>query len=224
MSKGKRYTDEGMDLGEIPWKKIGIIALIIVALIGIGFGVYFGINTYKNKQNEKQQETLPQENKEPEPKMVEKIAGYDVLGRVVLESVNIDKYILNSSEDDALQKGVCKLYGNGLNEEGNFVIIGHNYDDVFKKLEELEIGDEFFVEDRNLEKTQYKITEIIAVEPTDLSILLPKENKTEITLVTCQTGATTRLVVKAEKLVTSDDTEEPEEQQNTVEDQNVVSE
>lgn len=214
MAKGKRYTDEGIDFGDIPWKKIGIIALIIVVLVGI----YFGINTYKDKAKESQDEPKVQEE---ESKMPEQISGYNVLGRVVIEKLSIDKYILDSYEDKALQNGVCKLYGNDLNENGNFVIVGHNYEDVFKKLEELEVGDEFFAEDRNAEKVTYKITEIIAVDPTDLSILLPKENKTEITLITCQTGATTRLVVKAEKI---EETIVDEEPQNTVENENVVSE
>lgn len=214
MAKGKRYTDEGIDFGNVPWKKIGIIILILIVIVGICAGIYWGVNTYKNKKQEDEQEKQVEEKEESN--MPEQIAGYDVLGRIVIEDVNIDKYILNSSEDKALQNGVCKLYGNGLNEEGNFVIVGHNYEDVFRKIEELEVGDEFYTENRNSEKTNYKITEIIAVEPTDLSILLPKENKTEITLITCQTGATTRLVVKADKIENSEVTDESQDNQNVV--------
>ncbi len=214
MAKGKRYSDEGLGFDEIPWEKIGIVILVVIVVIGICFGVYYGINTYnKNKQEKKENENIIQE----DTTMPEKIAGYDILGRVVIDDVNIDKYILNSSEEKALQNGVCKLYGNDLNSEGNFVIVGHNYEDVFKKIEELEVGDEFYTENRKLEKTNYKITEIIAVEPTDLSILLPKENKTEITLVTCQTGATTRLVVKAEKVDSNSSEVVSEDSQNIVE-------
>ena len=49
------------------------------------------------------------------------------------------------------------------------------------------------------EKSYYKITEILEIEPTDLSVLLPKDNKTELTLITCKEGAASRVMVKSEK-------------------------
>ena len=49
MARGKRYTDEGLDFGDLPWKKIGIVVLIVALIVGIGFWIYFGVNTYKNK-------------------------------------------------------------------------------------------------------------------------------------------------------------------------------
>ena len=220
MARGKRYTDEGLDFGDLPWKKIGIVVLIVALIVGIGFGIYFGVNTYKNNQKEEEKEQIQEEEKSNMP---EQIAGYNVIGRIVIEDINLDKYVLDSYEEKALQNGICKLYGNNLNERGNLVIVGHNYDDLFKKLEELEVGDEFFAENRNSDKTHYKISEIVTIEPTDLSMLLPKEDKTEITLITCQTGATTRLVVKAEKIDTFTEVQNNEtDVENTVE--NTVSE
>ncbi len=97
-----------------------------------------------------------------------------------------------------------KLYGENLNEIGNFTLVGHNYDKVFKRLEELNVGDEFYIQDiksaNEEEKSYYRITEILEIEPTDLSVLLPKDNKTELTLITCKEGATSRLMVKSEKI------------------------
>lgn len=195
---GKHSSDDGFNFENIPWKKIGIVVVIILLIAAIGYGIYFGVNTYKNKakNEDKQQEEVKQEEKMPK-----QLGGYDILGKIKIENLEIDEYILDSTEDEALEKGVGKLTGNDINGEGNFVIVGHNYEDVFKKLDELEIGNEFYLEDRDEKRTYYKITEIQSVEPTDLAMLLPTEDKTEVTLVTCQTGATTRLVVKAEEAV-----------------------
>ena len=59
-----------------------------------------------------------------------------------------------------------KLYGENLNEIGNFTLVGHNYDKVFKRLEELNVGDEFYIQD----------------------------------IKSCKEGATSRLMVKSEKI------------------------
>ncbi len=83
-------------------------------------------------------------------------------------------------------------------KNGNFCIAGHNYDTIFKRLDELEIGDEFEILDKDNHSNQYRITEMLSIEPTDLTHLKPEEGKTQITLITCENYSTTRLLVKAE--------------------------
>lgn len=201
---GKHSSDEEFDFGSLPWKKIGIVLIIIISIFLIWVGVYFGVKTYKEKEKEESEKNLQEQKKEDESKMPKEIEGYKVLGKVVIEKLEIDQYILDSFEDKALEKGVGKLYGENLNDEGNFTIVGHNYDKVFKRLQELEVGDEFYIQDikdnNKEEKYYYKINEILEIEPTDLSAILPKEEKTEITLITCDDGATSRLMVKSEKI------------------------
>ena len=50
-----------------------------------------------------------------------------------------------------------------------------------------------------MEETTYKVTKTYEVEPDNLECLLQDEEKVEITLITCQSGSTKRLVVKAEE-------------------------
>lgn len=127
--------------------------------------------------------------------------GYNVLGKLKIEEFGIEQYILDSTTDDALQKGVIRLYGGTLNNYGNFCIAGHNKEGVFAKLEEMEIGDTFVIVEKNLTETKYEIKEIYESEADDLKCLLQDENKIEITLITCDNASTTRLIVKAEEVL-----------------------
>ena len=131
--------------------------------------------------------------------MISNIEGYNVLGQIVIDELDVKQYILDSTEDKALENGVIKLYGGTLNNYGNFCIAGHDYDNIFKRLAELSVGDTFTIIDRDLEETEYEIKQIYSVEPNDLTCLMQDENKVEITLITCENGSTTRLIVKAEE-------------------------
>lgn len=50
-----------------------------------------------------------------------------------------------------------------------------------------------------MEETEYIITDIFSTEPDNLECLLQDDTKVELTLITCENGATTRLIVKAEE-------------------------
>ena len=50
-----------------------------------------------------------------------------------------------------------------------------------------------------MKETSYNVTDINEVDPDDLTPLLTQVGKTEITLITCQDGATKRFIIKAEK-------------------------
>ena len=131
--------------------------------------------------------------------MIEEIEGYDVLGKIVMDDLGIEQYILDSTEDNALENGVIKLYGNSLNNYGNFCIAGHNNEEIFSELSELEINDEFKIVDTDLEETIYVVTEKYKAEPDDLKCLMQDDSKIEITLITCEDASTSRLIVKAEE-------------------------
>lgn len=180
------------DDDNFPKKKIIIIIAIIIVIVITIFAIY-------KIFFDKPEETVTNEPTITEEKMAERIAGYQVLGKIIIKDLNVEQYILNSTEEEALKNGVGKLYGATLNNYGNFCIAGHNFDKVFKDLGELEIGDEFTIVDKNLDETTYEIKDIYTVEPDDLKCLMQNDDKIEITLITCENGATTRLIVKAEE-------------------------
>lgn len=204
---GKRYADtpRGFDWDEINHTKVyitaGIFILIIVAIIG---SIYFA--THKKPANDTEKTSTTEVDSK---KMQTKYEGFDVLGELVIEKIDFKKYILDSTENDAMEKAPVKLYGKTINQEGNFCIAGHNYDEIFAKLKDLEVGDEFYIEDIDGNIQDYTITEKLEVEPTDLTPLMPVEGKVQVTLVTCKDEGSQRLVLKAERV--NIEAEEPAE-------------
>ncbi len=180
------FEDEESTLN---YKKIFLVLGIIVVLIIAGFLVYKFVFAKDKKQEEPSEPVVSNE-----AKMIETLEGCKVLGKIVIEDIKLEQYILDSVSDNALENGVGKLYG----------LIGHNYEDIFEKLSELEVGDKITLIDRELEETTYKINNIFSIEPDNLECLLQDETKVELTLITCETGAATRLVVKAEEVAEDD--------------------
>ncbi|RKM55550.1 class D sortase [Butyrivibrio sp. X503] len=87
-------------------------------------------------------------------------------------------------------------------EIGNCVIAGHrnyNFGKYFNRLDEVEVGDEIFVDTRD-DTYEYKVTEIKVVNPEDVEILDPTDDE-QLTLYTCTPIyiATHRLVVIAKR-------------------------
>lgn len=213
---GKRFADEPRDFGEdreLNYKKVIIVILIIAIIIAaVGVSVYF--IKFRKPAEEEVVETAEEVDESKLPKTYE---GYEVLGQIVIEKVGIENYILDSTETDAMDKAPVKLYGETINQEGNFCIAGHNYDEMFAKLIDLEVGDQFYIEDQEGIIQDYKITEILEVEPSDLNPLMPVTDKIQVTLITCEEEATQRLVIKAERIDIELE-EEASEEETTQED------
>lgn len=201
------FEDEERGLN---FKKVFIVLLIVILVI------MTGVFIYKHFIEKPTEEVVQNEPADQEPKMVRQLAGYNVLGKIKIPDLNVEQYILDSIEDKALESGIGKLYGTTLNGFGNLCLAGHNYEGFFEKLSELEKGKEIILVDRQLEETTYKIVDIFSAEPDDLKCLLQDESKVEITLITCENGAATRLIVKAEKVEAVGEDNTPNENSNTI--------
>lgn len=188
------YEDEDMAKRKI----IFTIIMIIVVIAIVAFGIICVKNSNENNENA---ETNTVDTSAVLEQMIDKHQGYDVLGKIVIEEFEVEQYILDSKEDNALESGVIKLYGGTLNNYGNFCIAGHNKTGIFERLNEMEVGDTFEIVEPNLTETTYKITEIYSSEADDLKCLLQDDEKIEITLITCENASTTRLIVKAEEVI-----------------------
>lgn len=170
---------------------IGIIITLIVVIIAT-------ICFISKKEETSDTNTIGTSN--VSESLIEKYNGYDVLGKIIIDDLEVEQYILDSTEDNALNNGVIRLYGGSLNNYGNFCIAGHNKSGVFEKLSEMEVGNYFTIVEPDLKETKYKITEIYSAEADDLKCLLQNDEKVEITLITCENASTTRLIVKAEEV------------------------
>lgn len=188
------YEDE-----EMGKRKIILIIGVVVAVVAIvAFGIICVKNANENKENIANNTV---DSSAIEETMIATYEGYNVLGKIAIEKIGVEQYILDSKEDDALEAGVIKLYGGTLNNYGNFCIAGHNKTGIFERLNEMEVEDTFKIIEPNLTETTYRITEIYSAEADDLKSLLQDDEKIEITLITCENGSTTRLIVKAEEVI-----------------------
>lgn len=132
----------------------------------------------------------------------EKMGNYQVLGQLVIEKIGVTKNILDISENDSLKLSVAKLYGPNVNESGNFCISGHNWNNMLKRLSEMQVGEDFYVINRETKtKVNYKIYNMYTCVPEDLSCLDQNhDGKREVTLITCNPGGLTRLICKAHEI------------------------
>lgn len=135
-----------------------------------------------------------------EVNMPEKMGQYEVLGEIEIPKIDVKKYILDETTDESLGLSLTKFWGPNLHEVGNFSIIGHNYNHLFKRLKELEIGDTFTLTARNGEKGTYEVYKSYIVEPDDMDCIEDSLiGQREVTLITCTVGGTQRLIVKAQE-------------------------
>ncbi|MBZ0284644.1 MAG: class D sortase [Anaerolineae bacterium] len=122
-----------------------------------------------------------------------------------IPKLGIEQSIVQGTDWEALKLGVGQLLNN-VNPgdvEGNLVLSGHNdiYGEVFRYLDQLEVGDEFFVRTQTQIHT-YRITGTDIVDPSDISVLSPRGGAVA-TLISCYPFRVNdkRYIVFAERVV-----------------------
>lgn len=193
----EEYLDNTLDYEEDDepnYEKIRIVCGIVIGLIIIGIAAFVATKDFKGKTVENVVANTVETNT-----MESTYENYVVLGKIKIEKIGLEQYILDSKEEDAMKKGIVRLYGGSLNNYGNLCLAGHNFDNLFGKLNELDNGDTIKIIEKDFSETEYKVKEILTVEPDDLTVLIPKEDKVELTLITCENASTKRLVIKAEE-------------------------
>ena len=195
-------------------KKITTCIILLVLLIAIAYLMISNKLWEVKPTSEETIADLPPNNTEEEivveekqdeisyVEIPEKMGNYEVLGQLVIEKIGVTKNILNISENASLKLSVAKLYGPNVNESGNFCISGHNWNNMLKRLSEMQVGDTFYVINRETKaKVNYKIYNMYTCVPEDLSCLEQNDDgKREVTLITCNPGGLTRLICKAHEI------------------------
>lgn len=195
----KRTCLRGKHLKEKKSSKLNEKTVILVMFLLIVFTFFITkipINKENLKISELQLNDNTNDNKEELKNVAEiicvdmpdKIESFDVVGKLVIEKINFENYILNKTTNDSLNFSVTKFYGPKVNQKGNLCITGHNTkDELFKNLKKLDIGDSFYIIDKeNCEKVNFKIYDKYTILPTDLKCLSQNtKEKREVTLITC---------------------------------------
>lgn len=192
-------------------KKIIIFLFILIILIVCATSII--VLKFLNKDDTSISENIIEENKIVEENIIEepveedidipdKMGNYNVIGQLVIDKIDVKNNILDRTEDASLNLSVTKFYGRGVNDIGNLCITGHNYKNLLKRLSELEVGDTFYLINKETKsKVTYQVYNMYSCYPNEVECLdQPTEQVREVTIITCNPGGVTRLICKAREI------------------------
>ena len=131
--------------------------------------------------------------------------GFDTVGTIQIPAINVNYPVLAKTTKKSLETSVAVLYPDNaeLNQEGNVVIVGHNYRNgtFFSNNKKLKVGDKINITDLYGKKITYVIYNIFEANQNDTSFYNRDTNgKREITLSTCTDASNDmRLIVEAKE-------------------------
>lgn len=126
--------------------------------------------------------------------------GFIVNGTMEIPKINFKYPVLDKVSKSSIESSVAILYGAGLNQVGNTVIIGHNYRNgqFFSNLKKVTNGDKIYITDYEGKKKTYTIYHHFVTTPDDTSFYQRDTNgKAEVTLSTCTDDSSGRTIVLA---------------------------
>lgn len=126
--------------------------------------------------------------------------GFGVLGTMEIPATNFKYPVLDKVTKKSIETAVAFLYGSGLNQPGNSVIIGHNYRNnlFFSNNKKLNIGDKIYITDNDGKKLTYTIYNKFETTAEDTSFYQrDTAGIPEVTLSTCTDDSSARLIICA---------------------------
>lgn len=135
------------------------------------------------------------------------VSGNGVMGTIEIPKIQVRLPIYHGTGETELQSGIGHLYGTSLPVGGagtHSVLSGHRGLPsalLFTDLDQLQVGDRFGLHILG-ETLAYEVDQILVVEPTNVSSLVPEEGSDYCTLVTCTPyGVNThRLLVRGHRV------------------------
>ena len=126
-----------------------------------------------------------------------------MVGTIQIPAINLKYPILEQLSKKSLETSVVLMYtAQGLNNEGNSVIIGHNYRNgtMFSNVKKLSNGDYIYITDSTGRKVKYTIYNIYRASGSESSYMTRNTNgKREISLSTCTDDSKARTIVLAKE-------------------------
>ena len=188
-------------------RKLGI-SLMIIGLLMVVFSLGLLLfNSYENKKAQESSEALIQairleisenetENKVTDPfdeeMTVREIDGYGYIGYISVPALDIDLPVMSEWDYGRLKIAPCRYYGS--TKTDNLVIAAHNYKVHFGYLGNLKAGDLVSFTDMDSNVTDYTVTSVELLLPTDVDKV--KDSGDDLILYTCTYGGAKRIVVR----------------------------
>lgn len=152
---------------------------------------------------ENPQETVKTDNGNTTNKSNIKYKNYTTIGTIRIPKTKVKAPIVDQVTPTSISAAAAVLYGPGLNQVGNTVIVAHNYRNgtFFSNNKKLVVGDTIYITDSNGNKIEYSVTKTYITDEFDFSYATrDTEGKREISLSTCTTDPTKRLVIWAKEI------------------------
>ena len=204
------------------------VILVIVVVLIIGLLGWFAYDIYKqNSANNNAQSAVDEFNQNIKKKVKDRdsegselgtgtivsgqetsgktktyLEGYEIKGVIKIPKTGIEYPVLSEVSKKSLEVAVAILYGPGLNEVGNTVILGHNYRNglFFSDNDKLTEGDKILITDQSGTTITYEIYKMYETDPDDAEYMLrDTEDRREISLSTCTDDSSARLVIWAKE-------------------------
>ena len=129
-----------------------------------------------------------------------KLNGYNIMGTIEIPATKVKYPVLEKVTKTSIETAVAVLYGPGLNQEGNTVIVGHNYRNgqFFSNNKKLNNGDKVYITDTDGNRVSYTIYNKFEATAEDTSFYTRNTNGArEITLSTCTDDSKMRIIIFA---------------------------
>jgi LPXTG-site transpeptidase (sortase) family protein len=139
-------------------------------------------------------------------KIIDATSEDGVIGILEIPELEEELPIIGKWSYKLLKISICRYKGPDPNEEGNLVIIGHNYKSGshFGRLSQLSVGSEVYLTDSATgTRVRYEVYEIKSIAPDAFSALKTYRGDCGLTLMTCKDNGTNRLLVRCEQKETS---------------------
>jgi len=181
-----------------------VLIILVVAIIGlITVGGYRMYNSYYIVTGAEEAVSKFEQAIQAGGNITTKYKEFTVIGTIQIPDIDLKYPILQENTTKALETSTVLMYSaQGLNNEGNTVIMGHNYRNgtMFSNLSKLTKGDYIYITDTTGRKVKYEIYSIYEAEENENSYITRKiEGKKEISLVTATNDSKLRTIILAKE-------------------------
>ena len=196
-----------------------LLVIIIVGILGVlgylGFTFYQKFNTDKaasdavdafieevsdNDNVEKGDAIDDVESTPIKSSSTKQLNGYNIVGAIEIPVTGVKYPILEKVTKNSIEAAVAVLYGPGPNQEGNTVIVGHNYRNgqFFSNNKKLNNGDKVYITGMDGKRLSYTIYDKFETTAEDTSFYTRSTNGArEVTLSTCTDNGKMRIIIFA---------------------------
>ncbi len=170
------------------------------------------VETKNTEQGEKNQTQVEQNKVESNPvsennnakqsssTVASQYKGLSTIGKIEIPKTGVNMPVLSEVTVKGMEMAPCLLYSDAemLNENGNYLIVGHNYNNIFTRNKDLQIGDKIYMTSLDGNRVQYTIYNKFLASPEETDyIVRDTNNMPEITLSTCTDDDNYRLIILA---------------------------